>query len=82
MFGSEIHKSNCNVRNLNQGRCKDSRARGADRGSKGTDYHGPVSLSQKWRAPEVLFVNAMGYASHIHINDCLFQSNSACFLLI
>ena len=29
--------------------------------------------------PRHFLGNIMGYASHSHINDCLFQSNIACF---
>ena len=52
---------------------------GGPTGAKGTYYLRPTNVSQKWRASEALFGNIMGYASHSHINDCLFQSNIACF---
>ena len=69
---------------LEQGRRKESRARGGRQEQKGTYYLRPTNLSQKWRASEALFGeyrNIMGYASHSHINDCLFQSNIAAFSL-
>ena len=55
------------------------RGKGGRQEQKGTYYHRPTNVSQKWRASETLFGNIMGYASHSHINDCFFKSNIACF---
>ena len=58
---------------------KDSRARGADRSK-----WAPTTLSQQIYPrneghPRHFLGNIMGYTSRSHINDCLFQSNIACF---
>ena len=62
-----------------QGRQKESRARGANRSNRA-----PTTLSQQKYPrngghPMHVLGNIMGYASHSHINDCLFLSNIACF---
>ena len=46
---------------------------------KGTYYLRPTNIPKKWRASKTLLGNIMGYASHSHINDYLYQSNIACF---
>ena len=62
-----------------QGRRKDSRARGADRSKKAPTTLGQYIYSGNGGLPRHFLGNIMGYASHSHINDRLFQSNIACF---
>ena len=62
-----------------QGRRKDSRARGADRSKKAPTTLGQYIYSGNGGHPRHFLGNIMGYASHSHINDRLFQSNIACF---
>ena len=65
-----------------QGRRKDSRARGADRSKRAPTTLGQQMYPRNGGHPRHFLGNIMGYASHSHINDRLFQSNIACFLLI
>ena len=50
---------------------------GGQQEQKGTYYFRPTNLSQNGGHPRHFLGNIMGYASHSHINDCLFQSNIA-----
>ena len=64
-----------------QGHCKDSRARGADRSKRAPTALGQQINSRNGGHPMHFLGNIMGYASHSHINDRLFQSYSlACSL--
>ena len=62
-----------------QGRRKESRARGADRSNTAPTTLGQQIYPGNGGYPRHFLGNIMGYASHSHINDCLFQSNIACF---
>ena len=62
-----------------QGRRKDSRARGDDRSNRAPTILGQQIYSRNGRHPRHFLGNIMGYASHSHVNDRLFQSNIACF---
>ena len=62
-----------------QARRKDSRAKGADRSKRAPTTLGQQMFPRNGGRPRHFFGIIMGYASHIHINDCLFQSNIACF---
>ena len=62
-----------------QGRRKESRARGADRSKRAPTTLGQQKYPRNGGHPRHFLGNIMGYASHSHINDCLFQSNIAYF---
>ena len=62
-----------------QGRRKESRVRGSDRSKRAPTTLGQQIYPRNGGHPRHLLGNIMGYASHSHINDCLFQSNIACF---
>ena len=64
---------------LPQGRRKESRARGADRSKRAPTTLGQQIYPRNGGHPKHFLGNIMGYASHSHINDCLFQSDIACF---
>ena len=68
-----------NVEQHVQGRRKDSRARGAGSNKRGPTILGQQIYPRNGGHPKHFFGNIMGYASHSHINDCLFKSNMACF---
>ena len=63
----------------NQGRRIESRARGADRSKKAPTTLGQQIYPRNGGHPRHFLGNIIGYASHSHINDCLFQSSIACF---
>ena len=62
-----------------QGRRKGSRARGADRSKRAPTTLGQQIYPRNGGHPRHFLGNIVGYTSHSHINDCLFQSNIACF---
>ena len=64
-----------------QARQKDSRARGANRRKRAPTTLGQQMYPRNGGHLRHFFGNIMGYASHSHINDCLFQSNIAFFSL-
>ena len=55
-----------------QGRRKEIRARGADRSKSATTTLGQQIYPRNGGHPRHFLGNIMGYASHSHINDCLF----------
>ena len=67
------------MRCFSQARRKDSRARGADRSKRAPTTLGHQMYSRNGGHLRHFLGNIMGYVSHSHINDCLFQSNIACF---
>ena len=67
-----------NFGHLNQGRRKESRARGADWSKRALTTLGQQIYPRNGGHPRHFLGNIMDYASHSHINDCLFQSNIAC----
>ena len=62
-----------------QGRRKDSRARGVDRRKRASTTLGQQIHPRNGGHPRHFLGNIIGYASLSHVNDCLFQSNIACF---
>ena len=56
-----------------QERGKESRARGADRSKRAPTTLGQQIYPRNGGHPRHFLGNIMGYASHSHINDCLFQ---------
>ena len=56
-----------------QGRRKESRARGADRSKRALATLGQQIYARSGGHPRHFFANIMGYAPYSHINDCLFQ---------
>ena len=62
-----------------KGRRKESRARGADRSKRAPTTLGQQIYPINEGHRRHFLGNIMGNASHSHINDCLFQSNVACF---
>ena len=55
----------------NQGRRKESRARGADGSKKAPTTLGQQIYPRNGGHPRHFLGNIIGYASHSHINDCL-----------
>ena len=62
-----------------QGRRKESRAGGPTGAKRAPTTLGQQIYPRNGGHPRHFFGNIMGFASHSHINDCLFQSNIACF---
>ena len=58
---------------VRQGRQRESRARGADRSKRVPTTLGQQIYPRNGGHPRHFLGNIMGYASHNHINDCLFQ---------
>ena len=53
--------------------------KGADRSKRAPTTLGQQIYPRNGGYPRQFLGNIMGYASHSHMNDCLFQSNIACF---
>ena len=64
---------------VRQGGRKESRAKGADRSNRAPTTLGQQIYLRNGGYPRHFLDNIMGYASHSHTNDCLFQSNIAYF---
>ena len=64
-----------------QGCRNESRARGADRSKRTPTALGQQMYPRNGGHPRHFLGNIMGYASHSHINDCLFQQILLAFSL-